>query len=58
MFITAHRGWQSLPRSLQIVLARLALVIPQMFGVLFVTFFLIRLLPGDPAVLLLSLIHI
>tara|TARA_R110002020_G_C16318537_1_gene774541 strand:+ start:4074 stop:5120 length:1047 start_codon:yes stop_codon:yes gene_type:complete len=54
MFIAARRGWQSLPRSLQIVLARLALVIPQMFGVLFVTFFLIRLLPGDPAVLLLG----
>ncbi|WP_207762098.1 ABC transporter permease [Arboricoccus pini] len=43
-----------LPRSLQIILPRLLLLAPQMFGVLFVTFFLIRLLPGDPAVLLLG----
>jgi ABC-type dipeptide/oligopeptide/nickel transport system permease component len=54
MFIALRKGWQALPRSLQIVLSRLALVVPQMFGVLFVTFFLIRLLPGDPAVLLLG----
>lgn len=52
--ITLHRRWDTLPRWLQIVLGRLLLVIPQMFGVLLVTFFLIRLLPGDPAVLLLG----
>lgn len=51
---TLLKQWQRLPRSLQIILGRSTLVIPQMFGVLLVTFFLIRLLPGDPAVLLLG----
>ncbi|PZQ46185.1 MAG: ABC transporter permease [Rhodovulum sulfidophilum] len=54
MTIAAKRGWQVLPRGVRIVLARLLLVVPQMVGVLFVTFFLVRLLPGDPAVLLLG----
>lgn len=54
MLATIHKLWDILPRWLQIVLGRLVLVIPQMFGVLLVTFFLIRLLPGDPAVLLLG----
>jgi peptide/nickel transport system permease protein len=54
MLIAARRSWQALPRALQIIIGRLVLVVPQMFGVLFVTFFLIRLLPGDPAVLLLG----
>ena len=30
------------------------MVIPQMFGVMFVTFMLVRLLPGDPALLMLG----
>ncbi|WP_051511984.1 ABC transporter permease [Skermanella stibiiresistens] len=54
MLAAFRSRWDSLPRALQIVLGRLALVIPQMFGVLLVTFFLIRLLPGDPAILLLG----
>lgn len=54
MFTTLQNKWDILPRWLQIVLGRLLLVVPQMFGVLMVTFFLIRLLPGDPAVLLLG----
>ncbi|EMZ2329710.1 MULTISPECIES: ABC transporter permease [Klebsiella] len=54
MFTTIQKQWDILPRWLQIVLGRLLLVVPQMFGVLLVTFFLIRLLPGDPAVLLLG----
>lgn len=54
MILVFRRLWQALPRSLQIILPRLALLVPQMFGVLCVTFFLIRLLPGDPAVLLLG----
>ncbi|SHO66602.1 peptide/nickel transport system permease protein [Pseudoxanthobacter soli DSM 19599] len=54
MLLALRRRWERVPRALQIVLPRLALLVPQMFGVLFVTFFLIRLLPGDPAVLLLG----
>lgn len=54
MYGLALGTWEAVPRSLRIVLTRLSLVVPQMFGVLFVTFFLIRLLPGDPAVLLLG----
>lgn len=54
MFIAIKRQWKTFPRSLQIILGRLALVVPQMLGVLLVTFFLIRLLPGDPAVLMLG----
>lgn len=36
------------------MLARLPMVIPQMLGVIFVTFMLVRLLPGDPALLMLG----
>lgn len=54
MLTTLREKWDILPRWLQIILGRLLLVVPQMFGVLMVTFFLIRLLPGDPAVLLLG----
>lgn len=54
MILALKRNWHALPRSLQIILGRAALIVPQMFGVLFVTFFLIRLLPGDPAILLLG----
>ncbi|MFG9887717.1 ABC transporter permease [Pseudomonas sp. NY15364] len=45
---------RSLPRPLRIVLARLTILVPQMFGVLLATFLLIRLLPGDPALLMLG----
>jgi ABC-type dipeptide/oligopeptide/nickel transport system permease component len=46
--------WRSLPRPLRIILSRVCILIPQMFGVMLVTFVLIRLLPGDPALLLLG----
>ncbi|ODP34692.1 ABC transporter permease [Pandoraea sp. ISTKB] len=46
--------WRTLPRSLRIILARLGTLIPQMFGVMFATFLLVRLLPGDPALLMLG----
>lgn len=52
--MTVVRLWQRLPRLLRIILSRLALIIPQMLGVLFVTFMLVRLLPGDPARLILG----
>ncbi len=48
------RRWHGLPRPLRIVLARISLIPPQLFGVLLVTFVLVRLLPGDPALLLLG----
>lgn len=46
--------WRRQPRLLRIVLIRLALIVPQMFGVTLVAFLLIRLLPGDPARLILG----
>ncbi|MDR5880496.1 ABC transporter permease [Caballeronia sp. LZ032] len=46
--------WRTIPRSLRIILARLATLVPQMFGVMFATFLLVRLLPGDPALLMLG----
>lgn len=46
--------WSRLPRMLRIMLSRLAVLLPQMFCVLLVTFFLVRLLPGDPALFLLG----
>ena len=46
--------WYSLPRPLRIILSRFSMLVPQMFGVMLVTFVLIRLLPGDPALLLLG----
>ena len=46
--------WRSIPRSLRIILARLGTLVPQMFGVMFATFLLIRMLPGDPALLMLG----
>lgn len=46
--------WHGIPRSLRIIVVRLALLVPQIFGVMLVTFVLIRLLPGDPALLLLG----
>lgn len=54
VFGFTYRLWTALPRSLRIVLSRLALLIPQMFGVLVVTFFLVRALPGDPVNLILG----
>lgn len=52
--MTVASIWHSLPRPLRIVLSRVSTLIPQMFGVALVTFVLIRLLPGDPALLLLG----
>ncbi|MBN9060640.1 MAG: ABC transporter permease, partial [Rhizobiales bacterium] len=46
--------WRRMPRVSRIVLTRLALIIPQMFGVMLVTFLLVRMLPGDPARLMLG----
>lgn len=46
--------WGIIPRPLRIVIARLAMLVPQMFGVMMVTFLLVRMLPGDPALLLLG----
>src|ERR1700757_2978088 len=50
----AINAWKRLPRLLRIILVRLALIVPQMFGVTLVTFLLVRLLPGDPARLILG----
>lgn len=52
--MTALTRWRSTPRPLQVVAGRLATLVPQLFGVMLVTFVLIRLLPGDPALLLLG----
>lgn len=52
--MTLRMSLRALPRPVRIVLARLAVLIPQMFGVLLATFLLIRLLPGDPALLMLG----
>jgi ABC-type dipeptide/oligopeptide/nickel transport system permease component len=49
-----RRFWLDLPRLVRIILSRLALLPPQIFGVLLATFLLVRLLPGDPALLLLG----
>ncbi len=46
--------WRVLPRPLRIVAGRLIMIVPQMFGVMLVTFLLVRLLPGDPALLMLG----
>lgn len=48
------RSWRSLPRPARILLARLPMIVPQMLGVIFVTFVLVRLLPGDPVLLMLG----
>lgn len=52
--MTFSDTWQRLPRPLRIVLSRLPMIIPQMVGVIFVTFMLVRLLPGDPTLLMLG----
>lgn len=46
--------WKRVPRPLRIVLTRFPLILPQMFGVMLVTFLLVRMLPGDPALLMLG----
>jgi ABC-type dipeptide/oligopeptide/nickel transport system permease component len=47
--------WHTIiPRFLRIMISRLLVFVPQLCGVLFVTFTLIRLLPGDPALTLLG----
>lgn len=46
--------WQRFPRPLRIVLSRLPMILPQMLGVIFVAFMLVRLLPGDPTLLMLG----
>jgi ABC-type dipeptide/oligopeptide/nickel transport system permease component len=51
------RSWRRLPRHHPVlwhVLRRLVALLPQLFGVSVVTFMLIRLLPGNPAELLLG----
>jgi ABC-type dipeptide/oligopeptide/nickel transport system permease component len=52
--VTIVGFWRQLPRTLRIVLSRFVIIVPQMFGVMMATFFLLRLLPGDPALLLLG----
>jgi len=54
LFALISSTLHSLPRPLRIVLLRLTVLIPQMLGVLLATFLLIRLLPGDPALLMLG----
>lgn len=46
--------WRRTPRIWKIILSKVALIIPQVFGVMLVTFILVRLLPGDPARLILG----
>ena len=48
------QSWRRVPRPARIVLARIVLIPPQLFGILLVTFVLVRMLPGDPALLLLG----
>lgn len=52
--MTISDTWHRLPRPVRIVLTRLPLLVPQMLGVIFVTFILVRLLPGDPVLLMLG----
>lgn len=46
--------WKRLPRPARIVAGRSVVIVPQMFGVMLVTFLLVRMLPGDPTLLLLG----
>lgn len=52
--MTLRNIWRDQPRLVRIFTVRLALIIPQMFGVTLVAFLLVRLLPGDPARLILG----
>jgi ABC-type dipeptide/oligopeptide/nickel transport system permease component len=47
-------AWHWLPRPVRIVLMRCLMIVPQMLGVTLVAFLLVRLLPGDPARLILG----
>jgi len=51
---TALIYWRRIPRLGRIILSKLVLIVPQMFGVTLVTFLLVRLLPGDPTRLILG----
>jgi hypothetical protein len=46
--------WHTLPRPLRIVVMRCLMIVPQMLGVTLVAFLMVRLLPGDPARLILG----
>lgn len=46
--------WKGQPRLVRLLLKRSAFLPAQIFGVVFVAFMLVRLLPGDPALLLLG----
>ncbi len=46
--------WRGLPRPVRIIASSLPRVVPQMFGVTLLTFLLVRLLPGDPVLLMLG----
>jgi peptide/nickel transport system permease protein len=41
-------------RLLRYVIRRILFVIPQLFGIILVSFFLVKLIPGDPAVMMLG----
>jgi ABC-type dipeptide/oligopeptide/nickel transport system permease component len=46
--------WHTVPRPLRILVIRCLMIVPQMLGVTLVAFLLVRLLPGDPARLILG----
>lgn len=54
MWMHITKFWSSLPRLVRVLLKRIAFLPPQILGVVFVAFMLVRLLPGDPALLLLG----
>ncbi|SHG00851.1 peptide/nickel transport system permease protein [Kaistia soli DSM 19436] len=54
MRVSPRQFWRRQPRLLRIIVTRIALIVPQMFGVTLIAFLLIRLLPGDPARLILG----
>ena len=41
-------------RFTKYILSRVLFVVPQVFGIIFVSFFLLKLIPGDPAILMLG----
>ncbi len=47
-------AWHALPRLVRIVAMRCLMIVPQMLGITLVAFLLVRLLPGDPARLILG----
>ncbi|ESW59179.1 MAG: peptide ABC transporter permease [Rhodobacter sp. CACIA14H1] len=52
--MTLSSVWRQTPRPIRILLTRLPMVVPQVLGVIFVTFMMVRLLPGDPALVMLG----